>query len=222
MDRLLIFDCDGVLVDSEILEHTVDAEMLAVHGYHRTAEELLGRFVGISRKDMYATVFDELGRPIPANILDVRERTVWTRCARDLRIVPGVDEALRILSVLPKCVASSSTPDKLQMKLEITGLAPWFAPNIFSTALVQRGKPAPDIYLHASQAVGVPPERCTVIEDSPHGIAGARAAGMHAIGFGGGAHATASLRTQLVDAGADAVANSMDELSSLLLAAPPS
>jgi len=222
MDRLLIFDCDGVLVDSEILEHTVDAEMLAAHGYHRTTEELLGRFVGISRKDMYASVFDELGRTVPEDILDVRERTVWTRCATDLRIVPGVDEALKILSALPKCVASSSTPDKLHMKLEITGLAPWFTPNIFSTALVQRGKPAPDIYLHASQVVGVPPESCIVIEDSPHGIAGACAAGMHAIGFVGGAHATPSLRNQLVDAGADAVANSMDELSSLLLAAPPS
>ena len=220
MDRLLIFDCDGVLVDSEILEHSVDAEMLAVHGYHRTTEELLGRFVGISRKDMYATVFGELGRPVPGDLLDMRERTVWTRCASDLRVVAGVETALGVLSALPKCVASSSTPDKLRMKLEITGLAPWFAPNIFSTALVRRGKPAPDIYLYAAKTVGVPPERCTVIEDSPHGIAGARAAGMRAIGFAGGAHTTASLRAQLVNDGADAVAGSMDELASMLLAVP--
>lgn len=220
MDRLLIFDCDGVLVDSEILEHSVDVEMLAIHGYHRTTEELLGRFVGISRKDMYATVFAELGRPVPGDLLDIRERTVWTRCASDLRAVSGVEAVLETLSALPKCVASSSTPDKLRMKLEITGLAPWFAPNIFSTALVQRGKPAPDIYLHAAQAVGVPPECCIVIEDSPHGIAGARAAGMQAIGFVGGAHATALLRAQLADAGADAVAGSMNELASMLLTTP--
>ena len=220
MERLLIFDCDGVLVDSEILEHSVDVEMLAVHGYHRTTEELLGRFVGISRKDMYATVFGELGRAVPEDLLDIRERTVWTRCASDLRVVAGVEAALDVLSTLPKCVASSSTPDKLRMKLEITGLAPWFVPNVFSTALVERGKPAPDIYLYAAQTVGVPPEGCTVIEDSPHGIAGARAAGMQAIAFVGGAHATASLRAQLVDAGADAVAGSMDELASMLLATP--
>lgn len=218
MDRLLIFDCDGVLVDSEFLEHTVDAEMLAAHGYERTMEDLLGRFVGISRKDMYATIFGELGRPVPEGLLESRERVVWTRCARDLRVVTGLSAALDALSALPKCVASSSTPDKLRMKLEITGLTPWFAPHIFSTELVQRGKPAPDIYLHAARAVGVPPEACTVIEDSPHGVGGARAAGMRAISFTGGAHATASLRAQLVDAGASAIAHSMDELSSLLLA----
>ncbi len=221
MDRLLIFDCDGVLIDSEVIEHTVDAEMLADHGYHRTTNELLARFVGISRKDMYATIFGELGRPVPEDLLERRERAVWARCTGDLRVVAGASAALDALSGLPKCVASSSTPEKLQMKLEITDLAPWFAPNIFSTALVARGKPAPDIYLHAAQTVGVPPQRCTVIEDSPHGIVGARAAGMRAIGFLGGAHATASLRAQLRDAGADAIASSMDELPSLVLAGPP-
>jgi HAD superfamily hydrolase (TIGR01509 family) len=218
VDGLLIFDCDGVLVDSEILEHTVDAEILAAHGYETTVNELIGRFVGIARTDMYATIFGELDRPLPDGLLDRRERMVWSRCERDLRTVPGVIPALEAMPDVTRCVASSSTPDKLRMKLDATGLTAWFTPHIFSTALVPRGKPAPDIYLHAARVAGVPAESCIVVEDSPHGIAGAKAAGMKAVGFAGGAHFTASLRAELEAAGARAIVDSMDRLPPLLRA----
>lgn len=212
MAPLVIFDCDGVLVDSELLEHGVDAELLGPMGYAASAQELLQRFVGIARTDMYKTVFDELGREMPHGLLDEREKRVWQRCHSDLRTVPGVEEALEALRQQPKCVASSSLPAKLQLKLESTGLTRHFAPHVFSTALVARGKPAPDIYLHAARAVGHATNDCIVVEDSPHGIAGARAAGMRAIGFTGGSHATPALAAELRSAGAAMVVHHMDDL----------
>ena len=209
---LLIFDCDGVLVDSELLEHGVDAELLAGHGLATTATALVARFVGVSRRDMYAVLFGELRQPLPAGLLEARKHMVWQRCQSDLRAIEGIDAALDILGAWPKCVASSSLPEKLQMKLANTGLARHFEPHLFSTALVARGKPAPDIYLHAAAAVGHPPESCIVIEDSPAGVRGARAAGMRVVGFVGGSHATDSLGASLVEAGADLVIPSAAEI----------
>lgn len=212
MSFLVIFDCDGVLVDSELLEHGVDAELLAPFGCAASARELLQRFVGIARTDMYRIVFSELGREMPLGLLDERENLVWERCLRDLKTVPGVEGALEALQQQPKCVASSSIPAKLQLKLDSTGLARHFAPHIFSTALVARGKPAPDIYLHAAKAVGHTADRCIVVEDSRHGIAGAKAAGIRAIGFVGGGHAAPSLADELRLAGAAIVIDHMDDL----------
>jgi HAD superfamily hydrolase (TIGR01509 family) len=202
---LLIFDCDGVLVDSELLEHGVDAELLDGHGLATTPAALMARFVGIARRDMYEVVFGELGRPVPDGLLDERERRVWQRCRSELRAIAGIDTALDALEDVPKCVASSSLPEKLRMKLASTGLARHFEPHLFSTALVARGKPAPDIYLHAAASVRHPADRCIVIEDSPAGVRGAREAGMKVVGFVGGGHATEALGPLLVSAGADVV-----------------
>lgn len=211
---MLIFDCDGVLVDSELLEHGVDAELLEGHGLATTAAALMARFVGVSRRDMYEVVFAELRRPIPDGLLEERERRVWQRCRSDLRAIAGIDAALDVLGGWPKCVASSSLPEKLQMKLAHTGLARHFEPRLFSSALVARGKPAPDIYLHAAAVVGHPPERCIVIEDAPAGVQGARQAGMRVVGFAGGSHATESLGPSLVEAGTDVVVASAAEIPS--------
>lgn len=202
---LLIFDCDGVLVDSELLEHGVDVEVLGRHDIATTLPALLDRFLGVARRDMYEIIFSGLHRRVPPGLLEERERLVWERCRSDLKIIPGIDEALGALGKWPKCVASSSTPDKLLMKLGTTGLARHFGPHVFSTALVARGKPAPDIYLHAASTVGHRPEACVVIEDSPAGVVGAKQAGMKVVGFTGGGHATASLRQALIEAGADVV-----------------
>ena len=212
MPFLVIFDCDGVLVDSELLEHAVDEQLLGPFGCTASAQELLQRFVGIARTDMYRVVFSELGRVMPDGLLKEREKLVLERCRRDLRTIQGVEAALERLRRQPKCVASSSIPDKLQMKLESTGLARHFTPHIFSTALVARGKPAPDIYLHAARTVGHAADHCIVVEDSWHGIAGAKAAGMRAIGFAGGGHATPSLVGELRSAGAAIVVDHMDDL----------
>lgn len=213
---MIIFDCDGVLVDSELLEYGVDVEMLAPFGCTASAEELLDRFLGIARRDMYPVMFEELGQPMPPDLLERREVRVWDRCRTELRLVPGVAAALDALCDIGKCVASSSRPEKLAMKLEITGIAGHFAPHVFSTALVARGKPAPDIFLHAAAATGHAPADCIVVEDSPHGVAGARAAGMRAIGFIGGGHAGPSLARALLEAGADQVVDSMAALPRVL------
>lgn len=213
---MIIFDCDGVLVDSELIEHAVDVELLALHGYHVTAEALLRRFVGIARRDMYPTVFAELGKLMPDGMLDEREARVWARCQDELPVIAGVRAALDGLRDVAKCVASSSTPEKLAMKLEVACLTADFAPHIFSTALVARGKPAPDIYLHAAAALKVAPRACVVVEDSPHGVAGAKTAGMQVIGFIGGCHATPRLGDELRAAGADHVVSDMAELPAVV------
>jgi len=212
MTPFLIFDCDGVLVDSELLEHAVDAELLAPYGCTASADELLQRFVGIARRDMYDVMFAELKREMPPGLLDDRERRVWQLCASDLQPVQDVHVALDALGGLAKSVASSSTPAKLMMKLDATGLTRYFAPHIFSTALVPRGKPAPDIYLYAARVAGARPEDCLVIEDSRHGIAGARSAGMRVVGFAGGSHATPELADELMAAGATRVVTYMRDL----------
>ena len=203
MAPLVIFDCDGVLVDSELLEHGVDAA---------SAPDLLQRFVGIGRTDMYEVAFSELGREMPRGLLEERKKLVWQRCQSDLKTVPGVEGALEALRRQPKCVASSNILAKLQLKLGSTGLARHFAPHVFSAALVARGKPAPDIYLYAAQAVGHAARDCIVVEDSPHGIAGATAAGMRAVGYTGGSHATPSLAAELRSAGAAMVVCHMDNV----------
>ena len=213
---LLIFDCDGVLVDSELLEHGVDVEVLGRHDIDTTLAALLGRFLGVARRDMYRIIFSDLGQPVPAGLLEERERMVWERCRSDLAAIPGIDEALDALGAWPKCVASSSTPDKLLMKLAGTGLARHFGAHVFSTALVARGKPAPDIYLHAAAAVGHRPEVCVVIEDSPAGVVGAKQAGMKVVGFTGGGHATASLMEALLEAGADVVVGHPRDIEGVL------
>lgn len=220
MSGLLIFDCDGVLVDSELLEHSVDAELLKPFGCASSAEELLDRFVGIARRDMYEVVFAELKCEMPEGLLDEREKRVWRLCEADLKVIPGVSNALDALEGVDKCVASSSLPAKLRLKLDATGLTHHFAPHIFSTALVPHGKPAPDIYLHAARSVGHLPEACVVVEDSPHGIAGARAAGMPAIGFTGGSHANASLADSLRAAGAALVVSHMQDLPEAIQSLP--
>jgi beta-phosphoglucomutase-like phosphatase (HAD superfamily) len=212
MVPFLIFDCDGVLVDSELLEHAVDAELLAPYGCTASAEEMLHRFVGIARRDMYRVMFAELNREMPPGLLDDRERRVWELCASDLKPVQDVHVALDALNGFAKSVASSSTPPKLVLKLEATGLTNYFTPHIFSTAMVAHGKPAPDIYLHAAWAAGARPQDCLVIEDSRHGIAGARSAGMRAIGFTGGSHATPVLAGELLAAGAKKVVSHMRDL----------
>lgn len=218
MAPFLIFDCDGVLVDSELIEHAVDAELLAPFGCTATAGELLQRFVGIARRDMYATLFAELRCEQPSGLLEERERRVWQRCTSDLRAIDDVAGALEALAGYGKAVASSSLPAKLDMKLEATGLRRHFEPHVYSTALVARGKPAPDIYLYAARQAEQVPQSCVVVEDSRHGIAGARAAGMSVIGFTGGGHATPALAEELRAAGADLVVGHMRDLPAAIRA----
>jgi HAD superfamily hydrolase (TIGR01509 family) len=218
--QLLIFDCDGVLVDSEVIACEAVAAALAAIGHPVPAETIGERFVGASNKDMYAALERDRGAPLPADFDAEMNRIAAERFARELMPMTG------LLSVLPRlaqrrCVASSSTPEMLARKLDWAGLAAWFDGAVFSTALVARGKPAPDIFLHAAERMGVAPAGALVIEDSALGITAAKAAGMTVFGFTGGSHCRPGHADRLAAAGADAVFSAMEELPELVAAHSP-
>lgn len=183
--ELVIFDCDGVLVDSEKIAVTIDRRMLADLGWQLSQDEIVERFVGRSFADMAADISAHLGHPLPDG-WDTRYRQLYREAFEaELTPVDGITEALDALA-LPVCVASSTSHRGLQHTLGLTGLHERFAGRIFSAEDVTRGKPAPDLFLHAAHSLGVEPSRCAVVEDSPYGVAAARAAGMRAYGYCGG------------------------------------
>ncbi|WNI18637.1 HAD family hydrolase [Actinacidiphila sp. ITFR-21] len=183
--ELVVFDCDGVLVDSEKIAVKVDVEVLAGLGWPLTEAEVVERFVGRSLTDVRAAVEQHLGRPLPADWA-ARNRHLYREAfARELTPVDGVVEALDALT-LPACVASNTGHEGLRYSLGLTGLYERFAGRVFSSADVSRGKPAPDLFLHAARSLGVAPERCLVVEDSRYGVQAARAAGMRCFGYCGG------------------------------------
>ena len=185
MTELVIFDCDGVLVDSEPISVRLDVEMLAELGLTMTAEEVIERFVGRSPEVIVQAVEAELGHPPPDGWFERGEEELRKRFEAELEPVPGIVEALGRIT-LPACVASSSPPERLRFKLELTGLYDRFAGHIFSASEVANGKPAPDLFLHAADRMGVEPAGCVVVEDSRYGVQAARAAGMDVLGYAGG------------------------------------
>jgi len=205
---LLIYDCDGVLVDSEVLACEGLAELMTSLGRPTTTAECVRAFIGRSRADVLRRAGDMLGRPIPDDLGAEAGARLLARFRRDLKPVPGAAAAVAALPY-PRCVASSSVPERLALSLEVTGLAPLFGPHVYSAAQVANGKPAPDLFLFAAQHFGASPAHAIVIEDSVLGIAAARAAGMASIGFAGASHATEDLPAALVAAGADLVVTSM-------------
>jgi HAD superfamily hydrolase (TIGR01509 family) len=180
---LVIFDCDGVLVDSERLAVRTEARILAGLGWPLTEADIVDRFVGRSAAYMQAEIERHLGRGIDWDAeFEVHYREVFER---ELVAVPGIVEALDAIRV-PVCVASSGSHDKMRFTLGRTGLFDRFDGRIFSADQVAHGKPAPDIFLFAAARMGVPPERCAVVEDSVSGVTAALSAGMAAFAFAGG------------------------------------
>jgi HAD superfamily hydrolase (TIGR01509 family) len=208
---LLIFDCDGVLVDSERLACSALAELMTTLGHAMTTEEAVLAFAGSSLNDVLARAEELLSGPIPQGMGEQTAAQLLTRLRRELTAVIGVKEAIAALPYR-RCVASSSGPDRLSLSLEVSGLAPLFGNDVFSAAQVANGKPAPDLFLLAARNVGADPSSCIVIEDSVPGIEAARTAGMAAIGFAGASHAGDKLAGRLAAAGADIVIRSMAEL----------
>jgi len=186
--QLVIFDCDGVLVDSEPLSLQVLVEGLASIGYAIDEATAAERFLGHSFAAVQGMLRDELGFDLPTDRVEAMRLSLFERFRRELKPIPGIVEALDRLSI-PCCVASSSLPERIRVSLEVTGLLARFTPNIFSAAMVQRGKPAPDLFLHAAARMGVEPGACLVIEDSAPGIVAAHSAGMRVFAFLGGSHA---------------------------------
>ena len=184
---LVIFDCDGVLVDSERLAVRVESQLLGELGWPLTEDEVLDRFVGRSDAHMIAAIEEQLGRPVP----DFTEQYLTRLHAafdQELTAVDGVVAALDAVdaSTMRSCVASSGTHAKMARTLGLTGLWDRFDGRIFSATEVERGKPAPDLFLFAASAMGVRPDACVVVEDSRAGVAAARAAGMRVVGYAGG------------------------------------
>ena len=208
---LVIFDCDGVLVDSEIHSNALLAEMMTELGHPMTTREALEKFAGRSLTDVLALAEGVLGRKVPEELGQAYGRRLLDRLRRELKPVAGVKAAV---AALPhrRCVASSSSFERIHMSLDVTGLAPLFDGHIFSATQVAHGKPAPDLHLFAARTMGVAPDRCVVVEDSPLGVTAAVAAGMTAIGFTGAGHATTALAQRLAAAGARCVFSSMREL----------
>ena len=173
---LIIFDCDGVLVDSEVISCRAHASTLTRHGYPITEEQVLHRFLGVSDREARLIIENEMGRKLPDDFdAQVKEATLKFY-AGDLKAIPHVADAIAAIN-LPKCVASSGTPEKIRHGLDCAGLYQQLAPHIFSATQVKRGKPAPDLFLFAAELMRATPARCLVIEDSVPGVTGAVAAG---------------------------------------------
>lgn len=213
---LLIFDCDGVLIDSETLACRVVAEELAEHGIVLAPEELDARFPGFTDQRIAEILTVETGRSLPDDFpLRVAKRTI-ARFEQELEAVPGVEALLAGLNG-PRCVASNSLVERLRFSLHCTDLLRFFAGEaVFSSEMVARGKPAPDLHLHAAAVMGFAPGDCLVIEDSVTGVTAARAAGMEVIGFTGASHVGAGHGDALIAAGSREIADSMDDLARLL------
>jgi beta-phosphoglucomutase-like phosphatase (HAD superfamily) len=215
----VIFDSDGVLVDSEVIHIAVERELLAELGLHYDYPTYLSRFVGLSNTDFRAALqadYSALGLgTFPEDFGDRLNAHTWPRMEAELAPIEGVSRLVEVLK--GKVAVGSSAPiERLRKKLTLTALIGLFDPHIYSVDHVDHGKPAPDLFLHAAQQLGAAPHSCAVIEDSVNGLKAAKAAGMFAIGFVGGSHADDGLAARLKEAGADMIADSHDEIAASL------
>jgi HAD superfamily hydrolase (TIGR01509 family) len=185
MIELVIFDCDGVLVDSERLAVRIDVQVLARLGWQLTEAEVVSRFVGVSDAHFRREVEAYLGHALPEDWEAELQPLYRETFQAELRPVDGIIEALDRIPYR-SCVASSGTHKKIRFTLGLTGLYDRFAGRIFSATEVETGKPAPDLFLYAAERMGVQPAGCVVVEDSVHGAEAARAAGMRVLAYGGG------------------------------------
>jgi HAD superfamily hydrolase (TIGR01509 family) len=216
---LILFDCDGVLVDSEIIAAQVESRLLTEAGYPISVEEMGERFAGMTWKNILLQVEQEASIPLSATLIDKSEKLLDARLARDVKIIDGVKFALARLTT-QRCICSNSSSQRLDMMLDKVGLKPYFAPHIYSAKDLgpDRVKPKPDIFLHGAAQFNVSPDRCLVIEDSTHGVHAARAAGMRVVGFTGASHTYPSHADRLTDAGAETVISRMMDLPAVVAA----
>lgn len=213
---LLMFDCDGVVLDSMLLHSKVEAEVYAQIGIQISPEELIKRFSGISQDNVSRTLEKETGIKIPADIDDQIEKQKKIAFTERLRPMPGIVETLRKTVSIPRCIASGTGSDSLNHMLNVTNLYDCFAPNIFSSEMVSRGKPFPDLFLHAAGQMNHSPEDCLVIEDGDAGVRAAIAAGMRVFGFVGGSHCDKAHEERLAKLGAELVFSDMHKLPELI------
>ncbi|MBV9903068.1 MAG: HAD-IA family hydrolase [Alphaproteobacteria bacterium] len=216
----VIFDCDGVLVDSEVLAHEVELAVLSEIGLHYDRHEFTVRFMGRSDKVFFelleADGVARLGRSIIDEIRPAMNTRYRHAIETRLTEVPGALAAIRALR-LPKAVASSSTELGLAKKLRLVGHWDHFAPHVYSAEHVEHAKPAPDLFLLAAKSLGFDPKDCLVIEDTVNGVTAGRAAGMRVWGFAGGGHMTDRVTPLLTEAGAERIVKNWAEAEALFI-----
>ena len=210
---LVIFDCDGVLVDSEIISCSIVARMMVRPGSPYDLGKALSRYLGRPASAVTDDYEQMTKQPLPPGFMQAWRKDLFDDFAKNLTGIAGVRDAITTLE-LPYCLASSSDEERIEFCLRKTGLWEPFEGRIFSTTMVANGKPAPDLFLLAANRMGAVPGRCLVVEDSVSGIRAAKAAGMTACGFTAGSHFDVlDLTDQLIDAGADHIVGSMKDLA---------
>ncbi|TRC76028.1 HAD-IA family hydrolase [Mesorhizobium sp. WSM4307] len=214
--ELVIFDCDGVLVDSEALSVSALLGMIERAGGTVSEDAAYEHFLGKSVKSVREILASDFGLEISDQHLTAMRVDLMRKFREELKPIPGVREMLPKLG-LPFCVASSGTLERVRYALDVTGLLGLMEPHLFSAAMVAKGKPAPDLFLHAAASMQAHPRKCLVIEDSPAGVAAARAAGMRVLAFTGGAHAgNPALKARLASSEPDFIFADMLQLPDLI------
>jgi HAD superfamily hydrolase (TIGR01509 family) len=214
--KLIIFDCDGVLVNSEEIYIAAELEFLASVGATFEQATYMQSFMGLSprmwRERLRPAVEENIGRALPLDFFDRMHAFAAEKIEADLAALPDARETICQIMAL-RCVASSTPSERLRWKLRHAGLIDLFVPHIFSSDMVKNGKPAPDLFLHAAASTGVSPAECLVVEDSANGVLAAKAANMSVVGFTGGNHCLAGHGNILLDCGADIIVESFAKLT---------
>ena len=210
---LFAFDCDGVLVDSEIIAAEVDSKLLSEAGFKISPAEVTQRFAGLTSGVIHDIVEKEIGRALPADFMARQKETLDSRLARDLKAVAGVEELLDKIDG-PRCICSNSSTERLTLELNKVKLIDRFRPYIFSAVEVgdKQPKPAPNVYTYAAREFGIAAREMVVLEDSIFGVAAAKAAGARVIGFTGGRHTWPGHADLLIEAGAETVIHRFNDL----------
>lgn len=220
--KAVIFDCDGVLVDSEILYQEIMIEHMNDHGIFYEKEDFIAKFMGTGSDYFYQVMAEDhqkkFNRPIAENFKPSLKQRLCSEFKERLQSVSGISELLLKLD-RHMAVASSSENDFLHDKLKQTKLHSYFGEHIYSADFVKNAKPFPDLFLYAAEKLNVAPETCIVIEDSENGVKAGLAAGMHVIGFCGGLHSDDKYGQKLKQTGAHQIAMNTDELEEMLKAA---
>ncbi|TGT71538.1 HAD family hydrolase [bacterium M00.F.Ca.ET.159.01.1.1] len=214
--ELVIFDCDGVLVDSEALSVSALLGMIDLAGGTVSEDAAYEHFLGKSMKSVREILGRDFGLEISDQHLTAMRVDLMRKFREELKPIPGVRDVLPKLG-LPCCVASSGTLERIRYALDVTGLLPLLEPHLFSATMVKRGKPEPDLFLHAAASMRAHPRRCLVVEDSPAGVVAARSAGMRVLAFTGGSHASSpALKARLASTEPDFIFADMLQLPDLI------